>query len=161
QSKGFIMSNQPEQRFDIQRIYTKNISLESPNSPDVFKNMQNPDISVQLSNDSENLEGDIFEVRLRVTLTAEYGEKKTMFLAEVEQAGIFELGGFTDEQLEHMKGAYCPNILFPYVRETLDNLVVRAGFPPVILAPINFDAIFAHRQAQLAEEAANSAETDA
>ncbi|MDG9729169.1 protein-export chaperone SecB [Ignatzschineria sp. RMDPL8A] len=155
------MSNQPEQRFDIQRIYTKNISLESPNSPDVFKNMQNPDISVQLSNDSENLEGDIFEVRLRVTLTAEYGEKKTMFLAEVEQAGIFELGGFTDEQLEHMKGAYCPNILFPYVRETLDNLVVRAGFPPVILAPINFDAIFAHRQAQLAEEAANSAETDA
>lgn len=155
------MSNQPEQRFDIQRIYTKNISLESPNSPDVFKNMQNPDISVQLSNDSENLEGDIFEVRLRVTLTAEYGEKKTMFLAEVEQAGIFELGGFTDEQLEHMKGAYCPNILFPYVRETLDNLVVRAGFPPVILAPINFDAIFAHRQAQMAEEAANSAETDA
>lgn len=155
------MSNQPEQRFDIQRIYTKNISLESPNSPDVFKNMQNPDISVQLSNDSENLEGDIFEVRLRVTLTAEYGEKKTMFLAEVEQAGIFELGGFTDEQLEHMKGAYYPNILFPYVRETLDNLVVRAGFPPVILAPINFDAIFAHRRAQLAEEAANSAETDA
>lgn len=152
----------PQQQFDIQRIYSRNISLETPNTPTVFREMENPDIAIQLNHEAVNLEGDIHEVRLRVTLTATYNEgKKTMFLAEVEQAGIFLLAGFTEEQLEHMKAAYCPNILFPYVREILDNLVVRASFPPVALAPINFDAIFAQRQAQLKEEAnqSQSAET--
>ncbi len=152
------MSNQQQPHFDILRIYTKNISLECPNSPQVFMEQGQPEIGIQLSNETQALGDDQHEVALRITVTAKV-EEKVLFLVEVEQAGIFTLKGFEEEQLSHMRGAFCPNIIFPYAREIIDNLVRRAGFPPIILAPIDFNAIYAERLAQT--DAAEEPKVDA
>lgn len=150
------MSQENQAAFDILRIYTKNVSLESPNAPEAFKAASNPEIQIQLSNEERVIEGDIHEVALKVTVTAKL-EEKVLFLAEVEQAGLFQLANFPAEQLAGLKGGYCPNILYPYVRQALDNLISNAGFPPVILSPINFEAVYAERQAQLnAEQPTNA-----
>lgn len=141
------MSEENQATFDILRIYTKNVSLESPNAPHAFKAAANPEIQIQLSNEEREIEEGVHEVALKVTVTAKL-EDKVLFLAEVEQAGLFQLTNFPAEQLGAIKGGYCPNILYPYVRQALDNLVSGAGFPPVILSPINFEAVYAERQAQ-------------
>lgn len=143
------MSQEDQAGFDIVRLYTKNASLESPNAPESFNVRGNPDIQIQLSNEERNVEEDFYEVTLKITVTAKM-EKQVLFIAEVEQAGLFVLAGFTEEQRNHLKGAYCPNILYPYVRKALDDLITSAGFPPVVLAPLNFEAIYAERQAQIA-----------
>lgn len=146
------MSQEAQAGFDILRLYTKNVSLESPNSPEVFKVTGNPDIQIQLSNEERNVEDDLHEVTLKITVTAKM-EEEVLFIAEVEQAGLFSLVGFSDEQKNHLKGAYCPNILYPYVRKALDDIITGAGFPPVVLAPLNFEAVYAERQAQIAAQA--------
>lgn len=143
------MSQENQATFDILRIYTKNVSLESPSAPEAFKAAANPEIQIQLSNEERLIEDAIHEVALKVTVTAKL-EDKVLFVAEVEQAGLFQLANFPEEQLGAIKGGYCPNILYPYVRQSLDNLVSGAGFPPVILSPINFEAVYAERQAQVA-----------
>lgn len=162
------MSQENQAAFDILRIYTKNVSLESPNTPEVFKANVQPEIQIQLGNDNREIEPGIFEVLLRVTVTANFEvgkegsdekESKVMFLAEVEQAGLFHVEGFDEAQADHLRGAFCPNILYPYIRPVLDNLISGAGFPPVILSPINFEAVYADRMAQL--DAANKEEVDA
>ena len=140
-------------RFEIHKIYLKNASLEAPNSPQVFNEQWTPEVTVQLANLSTplNSEEGLLDVVLRVTVTSKFGDK-VIYLVEVEYAGIFTITGFEADQLGHMQGAFCPNMLFPYARETLDSLLMKGGFSPVTLAPINFDALYAQRLEQMRAE---------
>ncbi|WP_294911997.1 protein-export chaperone SecB [Tatumella sp. UBA2305] len=133
--------NSSEMTFQIQRVYTKDISFEAPNAPQVFQKEWEPEVKLDLDTASSQLADGIFEVVLRVTVTATVGED-TAFLCEVQQAGIFTIAGIEGTQLAHCLGAYCPNILFPYARECISGLVSRGTFPQLNLAPVNFDALF-------------------
>ncbi|MEG0279252.1 MAG: protein-export chaperone SecB [Morganella sp. (in: enterobacteria)] len=150
------MSEQPntEMSFNIQRVYTKDISFEAPNAPAVFQQDWQPEVKMDLDTGSTKLADDIYEIVLRVTVTATLGEE-TAFLCEVQQAGIFTIGGLEGTQLAHCLGAYCPNVLFPYARECIANLVGRGTFPQLNLAPVNFDALFmSYLQQQEEQQAA-------
>ncbi|WP_373020639.1 protein-export chaperone SecB [Thiomicrorhabdus sp.] len=137
-----------QQKFIIQKIYTKDISFESPNSPGIFTTEFKPQLEVNLNVESTALEEGIFHVVLRVTATTKV-EEHTAFLCEVEQAGIFTLEGFEEEELAYLLGAQCPNALFPYAREVVSDLVARGGFPQLLLEPVNFDAMYqGHLQSQ-------------
>jgi preprotein translocase subunit SecB len=141
----------PQVEFAIQRIYTKDISFETPNSPQVFQQEWKPEVKVDLDTTSNKLADNVFEVVLTLTVTAKVADK-TAFLCEVHQGGIFTLGNMPEPQLAHAINAYCPNILFPYARETVSNLVNRGSFPQINLAPVNFDALFANYVQQQAEQ---------
>ena len=149
----------PAQNFTIQKIYTKDISFETPNSPAIFTQTEwNPDVNVQLNSRATVLEDNAHEVVLAVTVTVKLGDK-TAYLAEVQQAAIFKIENFPAEQMGHVLGSFCPNILFPYVREAISDLVARGGFPQMLLAPVNFDAIYAqHMQQQAQAEAEGAAQ---
>lgn len=139
---------QPQQQFAMQRIYTKDISLESPATPAVFKKQWQPQVNVDLGTKSEKIDdAGNYDVVLTITITAKI-EGETAFLIEVQQAGIFLITGFSDEDLRRIVGTTAPNILFPYARECIDTLCVRGGFPPIMLAPINFDAMYQQALAQ-------------
>lgn len=125
----------------IQRIYTKDISFEAPNTPEVFHINWNPKINVHLNNNYIKIHNTTYEVILCVTITATL-EEKTAFLCQVKQAGIFNISGFNVKQTEHCLGSYCLNILFPYVRECVNNQISRGTFPSFNLDPINFDFLF-------------------
>ena len=144
--------NGPE--FSILRIYLKDVSFETPNSPGVFTQEFKPEIGLQLNTAIKRIEEDLHEVVLNITVTAKQGEK-TGFLVEVQQAGIFSLKGFDEAQKGAMLGAYCPNVLFPYAREEISALVTKGGFPPLLLAPINFDVMYAEKTAERAQQAAS------
>ncbi|WP_338520795.1 protein-export chaperone SecB [Erwinia aphidicola] len=133
--------NNTDMSFQIQRIYTKDISFEAPNAPQVFQKEWEPEVKLDLDTASSQLADDVYEVVLRVTVTATVGEDSA-FLCEVQQAGIFSIGGIEGTQMAHCPGAYCPNILFPYARECITSLVSRGTFPQLNLAPVNFDALF-------------------
>jgi len=133
--------NPNEMTFQIQRVYTKDISFEAPNAPQIFQKEWEPDVKLDLDTASTQLSEGIYEVVLRVTVTATVGED-TAFLCEVQQAGIFTISGIEGSQMAHCLGAYCPNILFPYARECISALVSRGTFPQLNLAPVNFDALF-------------------
>ncbi|WP_221074989.1 protein-export chaperone SecB [Agarivorans aestuarii] len=141
----------PQVEFAIQRIYTKDISFETPNSPQIFQQEWKPEVKVDLDTTSNKLADSVFEVVLTLTVTAKVGEQ-TAFLCEVHQGGIFTLGNMPEPQLAHAINAYCPNILFPYAREAVSNLVNRGSFPQINLAPVNFDALFANYVQQQAEQ---------
>ena len=132
-------NNQPV--FSIEKVYVKDLSLEIPNAPQVFLERDAPMVDIQLHHNSTGVEQGVYETVLTVTVTAKANEK-TMFLAEVAQAGIFVVRNVPAQELEAILGVACPNILFPYVREVISDLVVRAGFPPVILSPVNFEGIY-------------------
>ena len=145
--------NTNEMQFQIQRVYTKDISFEAPNAPQVFQKEWEPDVKLDLDTASSQLADEVYEVVLRVTVTATVGED-TAFLCEVQQAGIFTIGGIEGTQMAHCLGAYCPNILFPYARECITSLVSRGTFPQLNLAPVTFDALFMnYLQQQQGEEA--------
>lgn len=144
-------SNESQRQFHIQKLYVKDASLETPNSPAIFREQWQPDVSVQLGNSAKQLAENVHEVVTTVTVTAKVGDK-TAYLVEVHQAGIFTIAGFAEGELGPMVGSYCPTILFPFAREAITDLVVKAGFPPLFLAPINFDAIYAQQQQQLRTE---------
>lgn len=127
--------------FNIQRIYVKDASFEAPHAPEIFKQEWKPEVNVDLQTKTNRLEESIFEVVLHLTVTVKM-DTKVAFLVEVHQAGIFTLKGFPQEQLGHVLGSMCPNILYPYVRETISDLVIRGGFPQLLLAPVNFDALY-------------------
>ena len=133
--------NPNEMTFQIQRVYTKDISFEAPNAPQIFQKEWEPDVKLDLDTASTQLSEGIYEVVLRVTVTATVDED-TAFLCEVQQAGIFTISGIEGSQMAHCLGAYCPNILFPYARECISALVSRGTFPQLNLAPVNFDALF-------------------
>jgi len=144
-----------EPEFAIVRIYLKDVSFETPNSPKIFIQEFKPEISLQLNTAVERIEEDLYEVVLNITVTAKKAEK-TGFLVEVQQAGLFTVKGFDEVQKGAMLGAYCPNTLFPYAREAVSELVTKGGFPPLPLAPINFDAMYADRAAEKAKQAASA-----
>ena len=138
--------------FQIQRIYLKDLSLEQPNSPAILLAQEQPSVDIQLGVEAQPLADGVFEVAVTATVQTKI-QDKTVFLVEVTQAGIFQIRGVPEENLEMIVGITCPNILFPYARESVSDLVVRAGFQPVLLNPINFEALFAQQKQQQAEAA--------
>ena len=143
-----MADEQVQQQFAMQRIYTKDVSFESPATPDVFKQQWQPAVNVDLNTKSDKVDDSgNFEVVLSVTITAKIDEE-TAFLVEVQQAGIFLISGIEGDDLRRVLGTAAPNILFPYARETIDTLCVKGGFPPVMLAPVNFDALYQQALAQ-------------
>lgn len=145
-----MADEQVQQQFAMQRIYTKDVSFESPSTPNVFKQQWQPQVNVDLNTKSDKVDDNNFEVVLSITITAKVAEE-TAFLVEVQQAGIFMITGIEGDNLRRVLGTAAPNILFPYARETIDGLCVKGGFPPVMLAPVNFDALY---QQALAQQAA-------
>ncbi|PKO50596.1 MAG: protein-export chaperone SecB [Betaproteobacteria bacterium HGW-Betaproteobacteria-20] len=145
-------AEQQQPGFSIEKIYVKDASLEIPNAPQIFTDRMQPQVNIELSNAAQALEEGVFEVAIKVTVTSKI-EDKTVFLVEVTQAGIFQIRNVPEENLDMIIGITCPNILFPYAREAVSDLVVRAGFMPVLLNPINFEALFAQQKQQQAEQA--------
>ena len=146
--------DEPQAVFNIEKLYVKDISLEIPNAPQVFVQRENPQISIELQHKGQSVEEGIFEVTVTVTVTAKIQET-VAFLVEVAQAGIFQIRNVPVEALEGLIGVTCPNILFPYLREVISDIVIRAGFPPVLLSPINFEALYMQQKQQ------QTAQTDA
>ena len=131
----------PETQFMIQRIYIKNVSFETTNTPAVFQQNWEPELSLDLNTQHTQLDANTYEVALTVTATVK-NNKTVAFLIEVQQAGIFTIQGPNTEQLDHLLGSFCPSILFPYAREAITTEVIRGSFPQLVLAPINFDALY-------------------
>lgn len=144
---------QEQAQFSLQRFYVKDSSFESPGAPESFQKPWKPEVKLDLNSRSRKLSDETYEVDVKVTATAE-NDGETAFLVEVVLGGIFHIKGIEGEQLRHMLGAFCPNILFPYLRETIDQLVVKGSFPALMLAPINFEALYQQAQAQQAAPAA-------
>ena len=134
-------NNEAQARFVIQKIYTKDISFESPSSPNIFREEWEPELDLQMSNVYNKIDDDTHEITLVVTVTAKVGDK-TAFLVEVKQAGIFTLTGYSKEEMGPLIGSYCPNTLFPFAREVISDVVLKGGFPQLVLAPVNFDALY-------------------
>jgi preprotein translocase subunit SecB len=133
--------NNNEAHFMIQRIYVKDLSFETKNTPALFKEKWEPELSLDINTNHTLLEENVYEVELTVTATVK-NQNATAFLAEVKQAGIFSIQGAPEAQLDHLLGSFCPSILFPYAREAITTEVARGSFPQLILAPINFDALY-------------------
>jgi preprotein translocase subunit SecB len=142
--------------FSIEKIYVKDLSLENPGAPLSFKQQEAPQIEIGLRTSGDQIEPDVYESVLTITLTAKTGDK-TLFLVEAAQAGIFTIRGVPQDQLQGLLAVHCPTVIFPYIRETLADAVARAGFPPVHLAPINFEALYAQQIAQPSPRAAAAA----
>lgn len=145
--------SEEEQQFAIQKIYLKDVSFESPNSPQAFTNAEwQPQINVQINSSNQTIAENVYEVVLAVTVTAKH-EDKTAFLCEVQQAGIFTISGFPQENIGGMLGAYCPETLFPFAREAVADLIAKGGFPQLLLAPVNFNALYTQQMEQQAAAA--------
>lgn len=127
--------------FGVQRVFVKDISFESPRAPDVFKEQWGPQVNMELRTNNKKIEDGLYEVGLELTLQATKDEK-SVFVIELEQAGIFVVKGVEGEELKRVLATFCPNFLFPYAREVVDSLAVKGSFPPIMLAPINFDALY-------------------
>ena len=138
------MTEQEAPTFAIEKLYIKDFSLEVPNAPAIFLERETPEVGLQLQTGALKVGDDIFEVTLTATVTAKLGEK-VVFLVEVAQGGLFVIRNVPEENLEPLLAIACPNILFPYAREVVSTSVTRAGFAPVILQPVNFEAMYAAR----------------
>jgi preprotein translocase subunit SecB len=138
-------SNQPT--FNIEKVYVKDLSLEIPNAPAVFLEREAPTVDIQLHHNSTSVDNGVYQTVVTATVTAKVGER-TLFLVEAAQAGIFTIRNIPQQEIEPVLAIACPNILFPYVREVISETTSRAGFPPVILAPVNFEAIYAQQRGQ-------------
>ena len=139
--------------FQIQRVYLKEASLEQPNSPAILLDQQQPSVDIQLGVESLPVAEGVFEVSVTATIHTKIGDK-TVFLVECKQAGIFEIRNLPDDQMGAIMGIACPQIVYPYLRGNVADVVTRAGFPPVHLAEINFQAMYEQQQAQAADQAA-------
>jgi preprotein translocase subunit SecB len=133
--------------FSIEKIYVKDLSLEIPNAPAVFLERESPSVDIQLHHNTTSVDNGVYQTVLTATVTAKAGDK-TMFLVEVAQAGIFTIRNVPQAEMDAVLAIACPNILFPYVREVVSETVSRAGFPPVILSPVNFEAAYAQQRGQ-------------
>jgi len=140
------MSEELQPVFSIERLFVKDLSLEVPNAPQIFLEQGEPEVDIRVSTNSEKLEDGYYNVDVTVTVTAKLNAERTMFLNEVTQSGIFRLENIPEEDVQLLLGVACPNILFPYAREAISTSVTRAGFPPVLLAPINFEAMYQQQQ---------------
>lgn len=149
QNNGAAGADQAQ--FSIQKIYVKDVSFEVPGAPQIFNEPGQPQLELNLNQKVGRVGEGLFEVLLGITLTCKLGEK-TVYLAEIQQAGLFGLAGFDDRTLDMMLGTYCPNVLFPYARQFLGDLVAQGGFPPFYLQPINFEALYAEGLRRRAEQ---------
>ena len=136
----------------LERLYLKDASFESPATPAIFAEKWEPQINLEINNRSQRTGDNLYEVVLTVTVTAKLGET-TAFIAEIQQAALFGLTGLPEEMIHRAIGTVCPNTIFPYVREAIDSLVVRGGFPALHLAPVNFDAAYAQALQQQRDKA--------
>jgi len=144
-------------QFAIQRIYLKDLSFETPQGAAAFQKQWKPKINQDLNTKTNKIDEGVFEVSLRVTITMA-DEEETIYLVEAEQAGLFTINGFNEEQMPQVLNTTCPSILFPYLRETLDNIIIKGSFPALMLPPINFDALFASAVQQAAAQAESADE---
>lgn len=149
------MSEQQQPVFGIEKIYVKDLSLEIPNAPEIFLEREAPEVDVQLHTKGKRIDEGMYEALLTVTITARVKDK-TLFLVEVGQAGIFQIRNVAEAEMDPVLGIACPNILFPYLRETVSDVVTRAGFPPVILSPVNFEVLYQQGRQQAAADAGTS-----
>lgn len=147
-----------ETQFMIQRVYLKDASFEAPNTPQSFQQQWEPELALDLNTKHVKLEENVYEVVLTVTATVK-NQNATAFLAEVKQAGIFTIQGAPTQQLDHLLGSFCPSILFPYAREAITSQVIRGSFPQLVLAPINFDALYMQQLEDKKQAAEAEAET--
>ncbi|HQR04215.1 MAG: protein-export chaperone SecB [Proteobacteria bacterium] len=148
------MSDQPEQPvFSIEKIYVKDLSVEVPNAPQIFLETGAPEVSIQLQTNAGSVGDGLYEAAVTITVTAKAGDK-VYFLVEAGQAGVFQIRNIPNQDMDPILAVACPNILYPYLRETVSDAVNRAGFPPVLLAPVNFEALY---QQRMAAEQANTA----
>ena len=145
----------PAREFNLQRIYIKDVSFETPASPQIFGMEWKPESNLNLNSNVNKIGDDTYEVVLTITVTTKV-EDKTAFLVEVQQAGIFLVKGFPENELGHMMGAYCPNVLFPYAREVISDLVSKGSFPQLLLTPVNFDALYAQHIQEMQQKAQQS-----
>jgi preprotein translocase subunit SecB len=141
---------QTQPTFQIEKVYVKDMSLEIPHAPKVFLEQVQPQLEVQINTGSENFADGYYEVTVTATVTARLGER-TLFLAEARQAGIFQLRGMPAEELGPLLGIACPTVVYPYLRETIQDMISRGGFPPVILAPLSFEALYLQQQQNAAQ----------
>ena len=148
-----MAEEQQAKQFIIQKVYIKDVSFETPNSPVIFTQKWEPKVEFNLASNAQALENGLFEVSLTVTVTVKL-EDKTAYLAEATQAGVFTITGFEEQEMGPMIGSYCPTILFPFAREAVSDLVVKGGFPPMLLAPVNFDALYMQHVQQQQQEPA-------
>ena len=142
---------QDEPQFMIQRVYIKDLSFETPNSPAVFRDEWEPKLNLEINTSNTLLEDNVYEVILDITATVSNNDN-VAFLSEVKQAGIFTIEGAPGEQLDHLLGSFCPNILFPYAREAISDMVIKASFPQLVLAPVNFDALYMQQKEEQTKE---------
>ncbi|MDY7567544.1 protein-export chaperone SecB [Pseudomonas sp. RTC3] len=149
-TNGGVATEDEAPQFSLQRIYVRDLSFEAPKSPAIFRKEWTPSVSLDLNTRQNALEGDFHEVVLTLSVTVNNGDE-VAFIVEVQQAGIFLIKGLDAAAMSHTLGAFCPNILFPYARETIDSLVVRGSFPALMLAPVNFDALYAQELARMQE----------
>ena len=140
------MSDVQQPSFGIEKIYIKDVSLEVPGGPQAFMQQEQPQVEIQITQQSQRVNEVLHEVTLVVTVTAKSGDK-VLFLVEASQAGVFQIRNVSESELGPVLGIVCPNVLFPYARETVSDLITRAGFPPVLLAPVNFEAVYQQRAA--------------
>ena len=150
-------TNEPQRQqqpatFQIEKVYVKDVSLEIPNAPNVFLEQTQPQLEVRIDTAAQAFADGYYEVTVSATVTARAGER-TIFLVEAAQAGIFAIRNVPAQELDPLLGIACPNVIFPYLRETISDLVVRGGFPPVLLAPLSFETLYLQRmQAQQQEQ---------
>ena len=145
----------------ISKIYVKDFSFESPQSPEVFKSGEwKPETNLNLRSAHNAIEGNAHEVILTITVEAKQGDT-TLFLVELQQAGIFEIAGYEGDELQAVVGSFCPNILFPYARETIASMIQKGGFPEFVLQPINFDALYLQAKQQAEQQAAQGSSPEA
>lgn len=139
--------NGAQRQVGLQKIYIRDASIEVPDGPRVFTEEYNPEVNVDLNTQIQNLSEETHQVVVTVTVTAKQ-EDRTAYIVEVQQAGVFQLDGFSEgDERNHVLGAYCPSVLFPYIREAIGDMVQRAGFPHFLLQPVNFDLLYAQHQA--------------
>mgnify|MGYP001386412801 FL=1 len=151
-----MSENNDKPIFSIEKLYVKDLSLEVPGAPAVFKQQGTPKIDITMNNTAQVIEGDYYEVLVRATVTAKI-EEATIFLVEASQGAVFQIRNLSGEPLEMTLGIAAPNIIFPYLGETISEAVSKAGFPPVLLQPMNFEAVYRARK----EEQSASKDTDA
>ena len=154
------MADEPQQatgQLAIQRLYVKDLSFEAPNSPAVFTQQVQPNADVQYNNKASKVGDDTYEVVLTVTVTVK-AEERTVYLVEVQQAGLFAIKGFDDSQVQVILGTACPNALYPFAREAVCDIVVKGGFPQLLLAPVNFEMIYAQEMQRRQQQATGEGE---
>ncbi|MEH6824276.1 MAG: protein-export chaperone SecB [Motiliproteus sp.] len=140
----------PQAQFSVQRVYLKDASLEAPGAPEAFTKQWQPEVNLELNTRTRAVKENLYEVVLTVTVTAK-NDGENAFLIEVQQAGLFTITGLEQAQLQHTLGAFCPTILFPYAREAVDSLANKGSFPALMLAPVNFEALFAEQMQKQAQ----------